>query len=284
MGAKYDALAAQVRELAERWEATAGHVGDRPLTNPIKVACAAELRTLIPAQPAAHNMCRHGLPKDICDCRGIVPAPPTDPAQPGAPVAEEPPFTVHKSKSLRGLWVSHCHPLGVTSQGKSREQAIESLADSIRLMMRHWWCKEDAPPTEPGNPGAGVSWCPKCKGFLQGGEHFDGRACGTCHTITWPAPDRGELTKMRLWRDSLVRELRHDAMRERERHKQEGRDFDLGMSAGYECAAYRVARIGVDSPGDCTVCGGDGERWTTVGMRKCSRCSGTGHVGGKEGT
>lgn len=31
------------------------------------------------------------------------------------------------------------------------------------------------------------SWCPRCRGFLQGGEHFEGRACGTCHSETLPA-------------------------------------------------------------------------------------------------
>lgn len=28
------------------------------------------------------------------------------------------------------------------------------------------------------------SWCPGCRGFLLGGTHFEGRACGTCHTTT----------------------------------------------------------------------------------------------------
>ena len=31
------------------------------------------------------------------------------------------------------------------------------------------------------------SWCPSCNGFLLGGEHFDGRRCGTCHGETVPA-------------------------------------------------------------------------------------------------
>lgn len=30
-----------------------------------------------------------------------------------------------------------------------------------------------------------LSWCPHCKGFLQGPHgHFEGRLCGTCHTET----------------------------------------------------------------------------------------------------
>lgn len=28
------------------------------------------------------------------------------------------------------------------------------------------------------------SWCPNCRAFLQGGDHFDGRHCGTCNTLT----------------------------------------------------------------------------------------------------
>ena len=28
------------------------------------------------------------------------------------------------------------------------------------------------------------SWCPSCRDYLLGGEHFEGRACGTCHTLT----------------------------------------------------------------------------------------------------
>lgn len=28
------------------------------------------------------------------------------------------------------------------------------------------------------------SWCPTCKAFLNGGDHFKGRACGTCHSET----------------------------------------------------------------------------------------------------
>lgn len=32
------------------------------------------------------------------------------------------------------------------------------------------------------------SWCPECEGFLMGGgDHFDGRLCGTCHTETLAA-------------------------------------------------------------------------------------------------
>ena len=28
------------------------------------------------------------------------------------------------------------------------------------------------------------SWCPYCRDYLLDGEHFEGRACGTCHTVT----------------------------------------------------------------------------------------------------
>lgn len=28
------------------------------------------------------------------------------------------------------------------------------------------------------------SWCPSCQAFLVGGEHFQGRLCGTCNALT----------------------------------------------------------------------------------------------------
>lgn len=31
------------------------------------------------------------------------------------------------------------------------------------------------------------SWCVACDGFLLGGEHFEGRLCGTCHGEALPA-------------------------------------------------------------------------------------------------
>ena len=41
------------------------------------------------------------------------------------------------------------------------------------------------------------SWCPNCKRLLWAGEHFEGRACGTCHSVT-RASDQGEMLERTL--------------------------------------------------------------------------------------
>jgi len=43
------------------------------------------------------------------------------------------------------------------------------------------------------DPTKGRSWCPQCRRYLQGGEPFAGRACGTCHERT-VAAERVHLT------------------------------------------------------------------------------------------